>query len=737
MTGKLFIAKILLLASCLLWATSTFSQDVYPTPQQLKADGKYIVKPQSVKITEDASSRENYTKKLLSLLAAEINNKGFDIIVGTKGDKSVKNYAKNIPTQAEGYYLSINGKRIVIAGTDKRGTKYGLETLSQLIVSDSIPEVEITDYPDVKYRGVVEGFYGTPWSFDDRLSQIEFYGHIKLNTYIYGPKDDPYHSSPHWRSPYPEAEAEKIKTLVERSKENNVDFVWAIHPGQDIKWNQADKDSLLFKFNKMYDLGVRAFAVFFDDISGEGTKADKQAELLNYINTQFIKVKKDVQPLIMCPTEYNKSWSKIEKGYLPTLGKDLDDEINIMWTGDKVCIDIHRSSLEWINPHIQRPAFIWWNFPVSDYVRNHLLMGRTYGNDLDIAPLISGFVCNPMEHAEASKLAIYSVAEYTWNMAQYDADATWLRAISVLMPNDNEALLKFAQHNSDLGVNGHLYRKEESVHMLPVVTSTIESLNKNGEISNADLKALRSEFSSIIDAASILMVSEDNASLLKEIKPWLIQFKNVGETGIAVLDMYQALQNKNEDAFLRKYKLAKSLNKMSYDIDQTYNQNPYQPGVKTASLHMVPLINKIFESSVNEFNAQHGSLLDAKTSYSPFSMKTSVAQLQNVLLQTKLNKVVVPPVNEVIRWKTGDYIQLENNLGYEFTGVRINVDKKDVTGWIVEVSADGKNWTTDIDILELNKSIKLKNQGAKYIRIKNTGEDREIKFNRCEIDFKK
>lgn len=72
--------------------------------------------------------------------------------------------------------------------------------------------------------------------------------------------------------------------MVNRAKENNVIFYWAIHPGQDIRWNEEDRSLLLQKFESMYQLGVRGFAVFFDDISGEGTKADKQAELLNYID---------------------------------------------------------------------------------------------------------------------------------------------------------------------------------------------------------------------------------------------------------------------------------------------------------------------------------------------------------------------------------------------------------------------------------------------------------------------
>ena len=40
----------------------------------------------------------------------------------------------------------------------------------------------------------------------------------------------------------------------------------------------------------------------------------------SYIDEHFVKVKPDVTPLIMCPTEYNKSWSDPAKGYLTTFG---------------------------------------------------------------------------------------------------------------------------------------------------------------------------------------------------------------------------------------------------------------------------------------------------------------------------------------------------------------------------------------------------------------------------------
>jgi hyaluronoglucosaminidase len=42
-----------------------------------------------------------------------------------------------------------------------------------------------------------------------------------------------------------------------------------MNPGRDIKWNAADSNAVLSKFESMYTLGVRCFALFFDDMPGK------------------------------------------------------------------------------------------------------------------------------------------------------------------------------------------------------------------------------------------------------------------------------------------------------------------------------------------------------------------------------------------------------------------------------------------------------------------------------------
>ena len=344
--------------------------------------------------------------------------------------------------------------------------------------------------------------------------------------YSYGPKDDPYHRN-NWRQNYPTAEANKMKELVQKANENKVKFVWAIHPGLDIKWTVEDRDALMAKLEKMYALGIRSFAVFFDDIWGEGAKADKQAELLNYVDDNFINRHKDISPLIMCPTEYNRAWANDEKGYLRTLGTKMNKDIRIMWTGNSVVHCIDKESMQWINSRIDRKAYIWWNFPVSDFVRDHILLGPAYGNGKDIADDVSGFVSNPMEHAEASKISLYGIADYTWNMQAYDSQKDWEAGLREVLPKNYEALRTFALYNKDLGQNGHGFRREEGDELLPLAKRI-----ENGEA--GALKELQETCTRLDKAVDALLADHSNPELNRELRPWLLQGKNLAAYGYDV-----------------------------------------------------------------------------------------------------------------------------------------------------------------------------------------------------------
>lgn len=246
-----------------------------------------------------------------------------EIIIGEAGDKAVKKYVSLIPRDAEGFYLNVGPKKVVIAGRDGSGTFYGV----QEFLKNPLAPVDTATAPAIAMRGVIEGFYGNPWSHADRLSQFDFYGRHGMNTYIYGPKDDPYHHS-RWHEPYPADKAAEMAELVKRAAANKVKFVWAMHPSNAIE-TADDRAKALAKFGQMYDLGVRNFSIFFDDISAKSV--DAQIDYLNFLDREFVKKHPGVGPLVVCPTQYNQAWSGGD--YLTKMGTQLNPDIAIMWTG--------------------------------------------------------------------------------------------------------------------------------------------------------------------------------------------------------------------------------------------------------------------------------------------------------------------------------------------------------------------------------------------------------------------
>ena len=671
MKKTLFSVAALLLGGCLSMQAQVSL--VNPVPHQVERQaGAAVVKaPKAWAITADAGRHQDVVRLLQQAEGAKAGGAKatFKLTIGVKGDKAVKKYAKKIPAKAEGYYLEVTPKGAVLAAADEVGLFWAAQTWMAMLSEGKMEYCTITDYPDVPYRGVVEGFYGTPWSHQARLSQIAFYARHKMNVYIYGPKDDPWHRDK-WREPYPEAEAKRISELATYARSQGVNFYWAIHPGVDIKWTEQDRDYLVAKLEKMYDLGVRSFAVFFDDIWGEGTRADKQAELLNYVDNNFIQKKHDVAPLIMCPTEYNRAWANDEKGYLRTLGTQMNQGIEIMWTGNSVVHCIDRESQEWINQRINRKSYIWWNFPVSDFVRDHILLGPAYGNDLDIAETMSGFVSNPMEHAEASKISLYGIADYTWNMPAYDYQADWEKGLREVLPSNYEALRTFALYNKDLGPNGHGFRREEGDELKTIAQQALA-----GQSSARQALALKCEELGI--AVDLLLNDDSNPELLRELRPWLLQGKNVAAYGQAVVSLAEAATKTQKGTGLRSfenyYQQARSLQKQMYDLENSSVRHALQPGIKVATKVLMPTLNELFAKAVNQYNANNGTDLNPVAEYNPFRLTSNVQQLALLPVTAKGNDVNVTPALEVINWQAGGEMVIEGDRPITFAGMDFNL----------------------------------------------------------------
>ena len=127
-------------------------------------------------------------------------------------------------------------------------------------------------------RGLTEGFYGTPWTREQRLAQLDFMGRTKQNRYVYAPGDDPYRQA-RWREPYPAGQRADFRALAERARAQPCDAAWAVAPGQAMCMaSDGDVQTLTRKLDAMWALGVRSFQLQFQDVSYSEWHCDEDAD---------------------------------------------------------------------------------------------------------------------------------------------------------------------------------------------------------------------------------------------------------------------------------------------------------------------------------------------------------------------------------------------------------------------------------------------------------------------------
>ena len=220
---------------------------------------------------------------------------------------------------------------------------------------------------------------------------------------------------------------------------------------------------------------------------------------------------------------------------------------------------IDRETMEYVNARICRKGYVWLNYPVTDFAVDHLLLGPMRGNAPDIDQLVSGFVSNPMEYAEASKVGIFSVADYLWNMKAYDADRAWEGAVRELYPHSTEAFRHFAQDNVDPGANGHRFRLEgESRDVVPVIARFKESLLE-GHVDRIAWSKLQDRFRTMAEDASILLADKTNEALRTELRPWLEVYRYMAQQGELLLRMQQMLSGGRAEEFMASYSELQSI----------------------------------------------------------------------------------------------------------------------------------------------------------------------------------
>ncbi len=290
--------------------------------------------------------------------------------------------------------------------------------------------------------GIIEGYYGKPWRWQDRADTAAFLKPHGYDFYLYAPKFDHYLRE-RWAEEHPQAEFDALKALSAHCRALGVRFGVGLSPLNIFRaFNRDEQAKLKHKLAALDAIGLDDLGLFFDDMRGDMPDlAARQVEIV-----QFVQAHSKAARLIVCPSYYtddpllDRIFGARPENYLEDLGKRLASSIEIFWTGEEVC------SREFSPGHLarksakklQRKPFLWDNYPVNDgqrmsqYLHLRAFTGRPGVN----AAHVAGHAVNPALQPVLSRIPALSLAESYAQGERYEYGAAFLRAAHAVLGKD-------------------------------------------------------------------------------------------------------------------------------------------------------------------------------------------------------------------------------------------------------------------------------------------------------------
>ncbi|MBT2493580.1 beta-N-acetylglucosaminidase domain-containing protein [Streptomyces sp. ISL-96] len=553
---------------------------VWPRPQSIRAAGQSVrVSEEAVLVAEAGTDpyamkafegvlRDAGVKTLYTVRPDEplpLPARGLVVRAGGAGANDALR-ALRAPESADlpsgGYRIAVGsvGGRDTVAldGIGDDGLFHAAQTLRQLVTGpDSgdqgkrIAGVVVRDWPGTAVRGMTEGFYGQPWTREQRLAQVDFMARTKQNRYLYAPGDDPYRQA-RWRDPYPADQRAGFRALAERARSSHVTLGWAVAPGQALCMSSDDDiRALNRKFDAMWALGVRSFQLQFQDVSysewhcgadadtfgsGPQAAAKAHARVANAVARHLAERHPGSEPLSMMPTEF---YQEGDTDYRQALAAELDGGVHVAWTGVGVVPrTITGRELAGARDAFRHPLVTMDNYPVNDYAQDRIFLGPYQGREPAVATGSSALLANAMEQASASRIPLFTSADYAWNPRGYQPQESWQAAMDDLAGGDataREAMRALAGNDASSVLGG-----EESAYLRPLIDGFWRARTSGDQgVRDTAAKKLRDAFT-VMREAPLRLQGSAGGAFDDEVRPWTEQLARYGRAGELSVDLLQA-----------------------------------------------------------------------------------------------------------------------------------------------------------------------------------------------------
>jgi hypothetical protein len=224
------------------------------------------------------------------------------------------------------------------------------------------------------FTGIVEGFYGKPYSASQRDILLDYIKRLCNPSYVYAPKNDRYHRID-WRIPYPDETWSTLCAAMSRASMNGVHFVFAVSPWQFLP---GEEEILRMKACRALEGGAAGIAVLFDDIpdTASPTLADMQIEFAERA------LRGTGCDITVCPSIYCIELMERLDGhaYLDAWRESCPAEWDIFWTGDEVISrELDEGTISRASELLGKKPVIWDNILADDYCLRRTFLGGLQG----------------------------------------------------------------------------------------------------------------------------------------------------------------------------------------------------------------------------------------------------------------------------------------------------------------------------------------------------------------------
>jgi hypothetical protein len=257
--------------------------------------------------------------------------------------------------------------------------------------------------------GVIEGFYGPPWSFDERARIIDAAARLGMGVYLYAPKDDPLHRSM-WRVPYDAGFRARFTALGAVARARGVRVLFGVSPFLD--YRDGDLGALVNKLRALLDAGADGVAILADDLGGESPDGAVGA-LHARVVTDALAALRETHPGVtmwFVPTIYDDTQlARAPRGadYLTAL-RPLPPAVRVLWTGrDTGSATLSGADLATVRGLLQRDPVIWdnaWANDAGDGFTGRVLFGTYEGRDDTLRAVTPGITANPLIQGSLARL---------------------------------------------------------------------------------------------------------------------------------------------------------------------------------------------------------------------------------------------------------------------------------------------------------------------------------------------